>query len=308
MNWAVVTPSYNLDFERCKLLCRSMDAFLTGPWHHYIVVDPVDMILFAPLGGPRRSIINKANILPRGMYYIGKVPFMRLGRLWWSWRHGPVFGWQMQQFVKILMAASVKEEAIVICDSDIFFVRPFDISKLGRGNQVRFGVIESPQGMDHPLVRNSVKLMALPLDQPLKVVLDDQIMTWHRPTVLAMQDHLSSLHGKPWHEAIGSKLMFSEFQMYALFVEYIQKNNPHIYRDNTHYCKTLWTKELANEVDLADFCSDLEPEHVAVCIQSLIGIKQEVIEKQFETALARNIPHDRKVTKGRKAKTPPNSR
>ena len=267
-----------------------MDAFLTGPWHHYVVVDPVDMVLFAPLGGQRRSIINKADILPGGLHYIGKVPFMRLGRLWWSWQHGTVFGWQMQQFVKILMAASVKEEAIAICDSDIFFVRPFNISKLGRGNQVRFALSESPLGLQHPLVRNTAELMALPINQTSKFALGDQIVTWHRPTVMAMQDYLSGLHQKPWHEVIGSKLMFSEFQMYALFVEYVQKDNPFIYRDNTYYCKTLWTKQIAGEVDLANFCADLGPEHVAVCIQSLIGINQGAIEKQFQAALALATP------------------
>ncbi|MEO6607220.1 MAG: DUF6492 family protein, partial [Aestuariivirga sp.] len=93
-----------------------MDAFLQGAWHHYIVVDPVDLPLFAPLARPQRSIINKADILPKGMRYLGKVPLMRLGRLWWSRRHGLIFGWQMQQFVKILMASHIEENAMMFCD------------------------------------------------------------------------------------------------------------------------------------------------------------------------------------------------
>lgn len=29
-NWAVITPSYIGDLERCKLLCESMDVFFAG--------------------------------------------------------------------------------------------------------------------------------------------------------------------------------------------------------------------------------------------------------------------------------------
>ncbi|WP_432432022.1 DUF6492 family protein [Aestuariivirga litoralis] len=100
LQWAVITPSYSLDARRCKLLCRSMDAFLSGPWHHYIIVDPVDMPLFRHLSSEKRTIIDKREILPKSTVFVGKVPFMRLGRVWWSWRHGPIFGWQMQQLVK----------------------------------------------------------------------------------------------------------------------------------------------------------------------------------------------------------------
>ncbi len=289
MNWAVITPSYNLDFARCKLLCRSMDAFLSGPWQHYIVVDPVDMPLFASLAGPRRSIINKADILPDNMRYLGKLPFMRLGRLWWSWRHGPVFGWQMQQFVKIFMAASVKEEAIAICDSDILFLKSFNVSNLGRRGQVRFAIADSPQSLQYSLITNTLAILGLKENEPRNFALDDPIVTWHRPTVVAMQNYLTALHHKPWHEAIGSKLMFSEFQMYALFVEYIQKDNPFIYRESSYFTKTLWTKQMASETNLTDFCGDLEANQVAVCIQSLIGINESKIEQQFELALARHI-------------------
>jgi len=286
MNWAVITPSYNLDFARCQLLCRSMDAFLRGPWHHYIVVDPVDMPLFAPLAGPRRSIINKADILPGNMRYVGKVPFMRLGRLWWSWRHGPVFGWQMQQFVKISMPSHVKEEAIAFWDSDVFFVRPFDLISLSRGDLVRFGSVESPSSIEHALVKNSVHLLGLLPEKVSRFYSGDSIITWHRQTAIAMQEYITSLHKKPWHEAIGSKLMFSEFQLYTLFVEYIQKENPFLYLDETEYCKSLWNKQIAETVDLDDFCKDLGPQQVAVCIQSAIGINQSLLVKQFEQALA----------------------
>ena len=286
-NWAVVTPSYNLDLERCKLLCASMDAFLSGPWHHYIVVDPVDLPLFAPLAGPRRSVINKADILPKGMRFLGKVPFMRLGRLWGSWRHGLVFGWQMQQFVKILIASHVNEYAMAFCDSDVFFVRPFDIGRLARGDQIRFNSDENFGGPQDSIVNASIELLGLSDIRPTRFAWGDALVTWHRATVIAMQDYLSKLHHKPWHEAIGSRFMFSEYHLYCLFVNYIQKDNPFLYEDNTVYCKVMWSKEQAKQADVAAFCADLQPEQVAVCIQSLIGLDIKLLQQQFEAALTR---------------------
>ena len=287
MNWAVITPSYNLDLERCKLLCLSMDAFLSGPWHHYVVVDPVDFPLFAALAGPQRTVVNRADILPKGMHYVGKVPFMRLGRLWWSRRHGPIFGWQMQQFVKIFMASHVEQEAMMFLDSDIFFLKPLNINMFLRGGKVRFSSSESPVDVVTGMKSNSIKLSGLSVSEVTKCVYEDQIVTWHRPTAIAMQDYLSKLHNKPWHEAIGAKIMFSEYTLYILFVNYIQKSNPHLYEDNTIYCKTLWTKETAKTTDIADFCSSLRPEQVAVCIQSLIGIPIKAYEDELQHAIRR---------------------
>lgn len=285
MNWAVITPSYNLDLERCKLLCRSMDVFLSGPWHHYVVVDPVDIPLFASLAGPQRTVVNRADILPWGMYYVGKVPFMRLGRLWWSWRHGPIFGWQMQQFVKIMMASYVKQEAMMFLDSDIFFLKPFDIQTFSREGKIRFSSVESPLHSDNKMNSTSLKLLGLSAHEATRCVSEDQFVTWHRATVVAMQDYISKLHKKPWHEAIGSKIMFAEYVLYILFVNYIQKSNPHLYEDNTIYCKTLWTKETAKTTDIADFCSSLDPQQVAVCIQSLIGIPIEAYADELQQAI-----------------------
>jgi hypothetical protein len=263
-----------------------MDAFLQGPWHHYIIVDPVDMRQFSALAGPQRSIVNKADILPKGMRYLGKVPFMRLGRLWWSPRHGPIFGWQMQQFVKILMASYVQENAMALLDSDVFFLRPFNISKLARGGKVRFGSIEGRVNPKDKMVNASIDLLGVNRADIKRVVLGDQIATWHRPTVIAMQSHMTALHRKPWHEAIGSKLMFSENQLYAFFVNYILKDMTNLYADETVHCKGLWTKPDVAGLDLAKFCADLAPHEVAVCIQSLIGLDMDLIWPQFERALA----------------------
>nr|WP_281432920.1 DUF6492 family protein [Aestuariivirga litoralis] len=287
MRWAVVTPSYSLDLERCQLLCRSMDAFLAGPWHHYIIVDPVDLPLFLPLAGPRRTIINKKDVLPKGFHFGGKIPLIRLGRWWWSLRHGPVFGWQMQQYVKMLMAGLLEEEAMAFFDSDVFFLRPFDIGTFAKGHKVRFNPSVHVFLWENADVASSMRIVGVePTPDKTAFWGQEQIVTWHRQTVLDMLDYITKLQGKPWHEAIGRKLNFAEYHLYGTYVLYVQKNNPHLFDDELLYCKSLWTRDQAVGVDVREFCLTLAPHQSAVCIQSSLGADIATITSIVDEAIA----------------------
>ena len=46
MKTALVTASYHKDFERCKLLCETVDRHVSGFTNHYILVEPRDVPLF----------------------------------------------------------------------------------------------------------------------------------------------------------------------------------------------------------------------------------------------------------------------
>lgn len=286
LRWAVVTPSYNLDFARCQLLCRSMDAFLSGPWHHYIIVDPIDLPLFKPLAGLRRTIVNKKDILPKGFHFGGKVPFVRLGRWWWSFRHGPVFGWQMQQFVKIFMANYLTEDAMIFCDSDVFFLKRFNISTLEQNGRVRFNPSDENTQTENADIIASIKLLGFDPKDIRTFWGKDQLVTWHRETVIAMQDFLSKRHGKPWHQAIGKRLGFGEYHLYGTYVLHAQRNNPHVFMSDAVYCKSLWTKKQAASTDLREFCRSLKSPEVAVCIQSLIGSDMATLREIVDAAIA----------------------
>ena len=62
---AIATPSYSGDFERCRLLCASIDRFVSGHAVHYLLVEDRDLELFAPLAGPRRQVIPESALLAR---------------------------------------------------------------------------------------------------------------------------------------------------------------------------------------------------------------------------------------------------
>ena len=56
-NAAIVTPSYAGDFERCRLLCESMDRYVTGYTRHYLLVASHDVERFRALETDRRVVV-----------------------------------------------------------------------------------------------------------------------------------------------------------------------------------------------------------------------------------------------------------
>ena len=76
--FAIVTPSYRGDLERCRILCASIDSFVSRLSTHYLLVEDRDVALFRPLAGPRRIVVAESELLPA---WLKSLPDpLRLGR------------------------------------------------------------------------------------------------------------------------------------------------------------------------------------------------------------------------------------
>ncbi len=302
VTWAFVTPSYSGDLERCRLLCRSMDAFLTGPWHHYVVVDQPDYELFKSFAGPRRSILLTHDIVPKGLRHLFNVPFAKGRSLWWSRRTGLMVGWHLQQFVKIGMAAQVSDIGLAYCDSDVFFLKPFDVSGLSRNDAIRmyryFQPMPLQEGPNPRFTTNALSILDLPLEQKLYYDYVDNFITWHRPTVLEMCKHIEAKSGRSWHSALGRKLKISEYALYGNFVDGVLKEVAPVYFDPHSLCRTKWYAANTSGPEVRAFCADLRPPQVAVGIQSFAGVEVGLLKSILDDALAAKpaSTRSRKVT------------
>src|SRR5262245_42527631 len=99
---SLLTVTYRPDFERCILLCESVDRHVTGFAIHYLVVDDVDLPLFARFNGPRRAVIGSSKFLPRWLKQVPRfINPKNHRRYWYSFRTKPVSGWLVQQLLKI---------------------------------------------------------------------------------------------------------------------------------------------------------------------------------------------------------------
>ena len=126
---AFVTVSYGPDRDRCRLLCRSLDALGPPKSGHLIIVDRADLAQFSELETGSRRIIATEDVLPSRVWRLEarrvglrSNVFLHLGK--------PVRGWLVQQLVKLAACRDVAADIIVHADSDVALVRPFDTDSL----------------------------------------------------------------------------------------------------------------------------------------------------------------------------------
>ena len=265
-----------------------MDAFVTGDWHHYIVVDRPHLQFFKHLNGPRRSVLLTDAVMPAKMRLLFHLPFLGGRSLWWSRETGLSLGWHVQQMVKIGIASVVKENGLIYCDSDVFFLKPLDTASLSQNGRFRFFRSYTRQNLEiisNPEFFNAgLELLDLPKHAQYYSYIDN-VITWRRQTVLDLCDYLAKLNGGKWYRVFRNRLQISEYILYGLFVdEVLQDENVH-YSTPSSLCRTKWTKESQPEQNVAEFCAGLVGEQVAVGFQSFLGVSVDLLEKQFEIAL-----------------------
>lgn len=287
--WAVITPSYRGDFERCNLLCQSLDAFVSGPWHHYIIVETVDLELFAPLQGPRRTILEMEALLPEWIHHLTRFKIINNRSIWFSFRTGPMIGWQVQQLVKLEMAYRLPEQGLLYCDSDVFFIKPFDVSQLSKNGKYRFFRTANPMTRDeapHPsYMITSSKQLGLGKDPFPSRTYVDNLVTWHAPTVRLLCEHVAKVSGKHWMVTLGRSYTLSEYTLYGIFVDRVLKDPSHIEPVNTALCKTIWRGREMNNMALGDYIGNMVGDEVAVGVQSFVGLSLAELNEQLQQAI-----------------------
>ena len=125
---AFVTQSYKADFDECRLLCESIDRFAPDI-DHFIFVNDEDEAMFAPLCYGRHRVARKGTLLPRGFV---RVPWKIAGHHFHiSPFTLPVREWIVQQICKLAVFEHIGREydAVFHIDSEIAFMRPFDIGR-----------------------------------------------------------------------------------------------------------------------------------------------------------------------------------
>jgi Family of unknown function (DUF6492) len=289
--WAVITPSYRGDFERCKLLCKSMDVFLTGGWHHYIIVETVDLKQFSLLAGINRTILEMEKLLPPSFHHLARIPIINNRSLWFSWGTRFMAGWHVQQLIKMEMAFQLQELGLLYCDSDVFFVRPLNVSSLSENGQYR--IYATPVPFDEDVIPNpkyisvSARLLGIKENVFPSATYVDNLVTWHGPTVRAMCAHIAQVSGRDWRVTLGREIFLSEYSLYGLYVDRISKDRSHLRTDHANLCKTFWHRHAIDDAELDKFCSDVGGSLVALGVQSFAGVAVERLEQQLQKAIER---------------------
>lgn len=272
---AIVTASYAHDFERCRLLCETLDRHVTGFGRHYLLVESRDVPLFRQLEGPRRFVIDERDLLPAWLRPFDDPLSGLKRRVWLSWRTPPLRGWHVQQLRRIAIARHTAEDALVFCDSDVAFVRPFDCGAFWRGGRLRLfrrdGALADYSGADHRTwSRNAGTVLgiAAPAVSPHDYI--STVIAWKRASVIAMCDRIEAVSGRHWAAAIAARRKFSECMIYGRFVDEVMDGQGH-FPSPVEFCSVHWTGKAMSDEEFHGFLAGMGPGQVAVGMQSFIG-------------------------------------
>ena len=96
--------------------------------------------------------------------------------------------------------------------------------------------------------------------------------------------HIEAKSGRSWHGALGRKLKISEYALYGNFVDGVQKFVTQVYADPYPLCRTQWDRSNRSDEDVREFCAGLNPQQVAVGIQSFAGVDVKLLKSIFDAA------------------------
>ena len=101
-----------------------------------------------------------------------------------------------------------------------------------------------------------------------------------------MCDHLASRNGGKWYYAFRNRLQISEYTLYGLFVDEVQRDAQYHFHRTDSLCRTWWSKWNQSDAAVATFCEELAPGQVTVGFQSFAGVSVGLLVQQFEKAKA----------------------
>lgn len=269
---AVLTPSYAPDFELCRDLNRSVLEWTPPDVHHHVLVPRRDRELFAPLRGRRTELWTLDRLIPRRMLPVPGA------NLWLNLRRPlvPIRGWVMQQLVKLCAAAELGADVVLLVDSDVVFVRPVTVDTFREHGRVRFYRSDDAVGERLPrhLIWHDVarRLLGLPPAGPPP--LPDYISSphaWDRRVVLALRDRVEEVSGRPWLDAIGSQLHFSECILYGVFVDEVLGESANVFAADSMLCHNYYDETPLAPPAAASFVRSLPADDVAVMISAKSG-------------------------------------
>ncbi|MCT8997574.1 DUF6492 family protein [Chelativorans intermedius] len=272
---ALVTPSYAGDFERCRLLCETVDRFVSGARRHYLLVAGHDVARFRALEGGRREVIDERDLLPGWLRSLPDPSSLFRRRIWLSTRTPPLRGWHVQQLRRIAIARKAPEDTFVYCDSDVVFLKPFDLSAFWRGDCLRLyrrdGALPAGEGSEHrQWALNAARALGLPADVGPAHDYISTVIAWRRDAVLSMIDHIERLHGRHWVEVLAAPRRFSECILYGRYVDEVTGGRGH-FHDDEQLCRVYWSGPRMGKEELRAFAASMTPGQVAIGVQSFTG-------------------------------------
>nr|WP_206453053.1 DUF6492 family protein [Aurantimonas marina] len=287
MRSAIVTASYRGDLERCRLLCESIDRRVTGFTRHLILVEAGDLALFRQLAGSQREIVDERELLPRWLRPFPDPLSFGRRRLWLSAYGPPLRGWHVQQLRRLAIAATIEEEVMLSVDSDVVFLREFDVGSLSSDGKVRFFRRKGAVATIDPVARDEHRewsrragdLLGIAAPPWTDTAYITTLLAWRTDTVHDLKRRIEARTDKSWLVALAASRRLSECTIYGRFVDECEDRPDRHAPSDLELCQVYWNGGALGSRELEDFATGLEPHQVAAGIQSFTGTGPDLIRR-----------------------------
>lgn len=279
---AIVTASYDKDFDRCALLCETIDRYTSGFDKHYLLVAHRDVALFKQLEGPRRIVVDERDLLPRWLVPVPDPKTFGRRRLWVSPYFKPIYGWHVQQMRRIAIAEYVDDvDGFLFIDSDVAIIRDFPASRLWKGDDLRLlrydQAMLSPPTPSHPVwADNAARILGLSGHDQHDYIAT--LVAWRRDAVLSMCRYIEDYNQKSWIKVLGQYRDYSECIIYGQYVDQILKGQGHFHVQQG-LCHVYWFGPAPDQAKFDAFMRDMKPEQVAIGLQSFMGMDSAEVRR-----------------------------
>lgn len=287
---ALVTASYAADFERCRLLCETADAFASGWTRHLLLVEGRDVKRFRALEGPRREVVDERDILPAWLHAVPDPVSRRHSRVWLSLRTLPLRGWHVQQLRRMGVAAHTGEDHLVFCDSDVAFVKPFSCAAFAENGRTRLfridgALAEGERPVQAAWWRNAARDLGIGTSARRPDSYITTLIAWRREAALMMCRRIERVTGRHWAAAVAADRRFSECLLYGRYVAEVLGGAGHA-PNPLGFCRVQWDGAPMADAEFEAFLAGMAPEQVAICLQSFIGVDPDRVRR---VALRRQV-------------------
>lgn len=269
----LVTPSYSRDFESCRLLCDSIDLFVTGYDRHYLVVSDEDLPLFSKLKSSKREVVCDSDLLPGALRALPDFLKWKGRQYYWAFGAGlPVYGWHIQQLRKFAMTLSQPCPRVICIDSDNCFVRSIHAPE--RAGQEKsplyadLGGINRSRPSHVKWQQNAYRLLGA-FEPPLPG--DDyigQMIVWDRDSVRLILEKVEFVTGLPWWKALCKVRDFSEYILYGVGVKTCPELVPRHEVVTKALCATYWSGPALDPAGIKALTQGLDKDQFAIAVQS----------------------------------------
>ena len=287
MKYCFFTPSYRGDIDRIKIMRQSILYFVKENLPHYIVVPKEDINLFKNSFASDESVtILTQNDYVDNIFYPTKLyNFINTLTPSQSWRISKQSGrpgWIIQQIVKLNIPNIIEEDAALIVDSDVFFIKPFSIFDIVDSSfNTRVLIRQHPlneSAMQRKHIAKSREILAIPPGNT-----DFHYMSWpvvyYKDWGKLLLEYIQKKHDHSWQNVLYDTNIFSEYSIYGIYLDEILKPNDLNVVEKSFY-QGIWDRNDFNQFIAGKF--NLNQNIFCIVVQSNLSIPVESYSKHFK--------------------------